>query len=68
MTIRGSQKALRRLAAEKAPDVAVATGDVASAAGWTGTRSASFRENWSNRHELTLAKEFVEPSGHDAGG
>ena len=54
------QKALRRLAAEKAPTSLSQLVMWNLAAGLDWNTIAQLSRGWSNRHELTLAKEFVD--------
>ena len=62
------QKALKRLAADKAPTSLSQLVMWNLAAGLDWNTIASFRESWSNRHELTLAKDFVDRLDTLAGG
>ena len=59
-TIPRFRKALRRLAAEMASKSICQLVMWRWPAGWTGTRIAQISQNWANRYELTLARDFVE--------
>ena len=54
------QKALRRLAADKAPTSLSQLVMWNLAAGLDWNTIAQLSQGWSNRHELTLAKDFVD--------
>jgi len=54
------QKALRRLAADKAPTSLSQLVMWKLAAGLDWNTIAQLSQSWSNRHELTLAKDFVD--------
>ena len=54
------QKALKRLAADKAPTTIAQLVMWRVAASSSGTTIAELSKNWANAHELSLAREFVD--------